>query len=164
MCRSVYVVPSISGRCARQRHRNNVPADNPRTYYLYLCSIGRSPAGRTRCQIQPSSPHRVVLLGLCLAHPALVTLPDPDVRSHLANLVDLYEEYIASQEGVSHQVVSWQIKWQQQMEQHGKPASLLYHHKLYRTRQVCTQTYGCCCWCSAHCRSQVVRVKDHLAL
>ena len=108
--------------------------------------------------------HRVVLLGLCLAPPALVTLPDPDVRSHLANLVDLYEEDIASPESVSHQVVSWQIKWQQQMEQHGKPASLLYHHKLYRTRQVCTQTYGCCCWCSAHCRSQVVRVKDHLAL
>ena len=34
--------------------------------------------------------------------------------------MDLYEEDLASTESVSHQVVSWKSKWQQQMEQHGK--------------------------------------------
>ena len=33
MCHSVDVVPPIPRRCARQCHRNNVPADDPRTYY-----------------------------------------------------------------------------------------------------------------------------------
>ncbi len=59
--------------------------------------------------------HRVALLGLCLVPSALVTLPDPDEKSHLAKLVDLYEEDLASPESVSHQMVSWEIDWQQQM-------------------------------------------------
>ena len=50
----------------------------------------------------------------------LVTLPDPNVKSHLAKLVDLDEEDLASPESVSYQMVCWKIKWQQQMEQHGK--------------------------------------------
>ena len=32
MCRSVDVVPSIPRKCARERHRNKVPADGQRTY------------------------------------------------------------------------------------------------------------------------------------
>ena len=32
MCRSVDVFPTISRRCARQRHMNDVPADDHRTY------------------------------------------------------------------------------------------------------------------------------------
>ena len=53
---------------------------------------------------------RVALLGFCLVPSALVTLSDPDVKSHLAKLVDLYEEDLASPESVSHQMVSWKIK------------------------------------------------------
>ena len=45
---------------------------------------------------------------------------DRDVKSHPARLGHLCEEDLASTESVSHQMVSWKIKWQQQMEQHGK--------------------------------------------
>ena len=71
-------------------------------------------------QTRFSPHHRVALIGLRLVPSALVTLHDPDVKSNLAKLVVLYEEDLASTEIVSHQVVSWKIKWQQQMEQHGK--------------------------------------------
>ena len=47
--------------------------------------------------------HRVALLELCLEPSALVTLLGPDVKSHLAKPVDLYEEELASPENVSHQ-------------------------------------------------------------
>ena len=120
MCRSVDVVPSIYRRCARQRHRNNVPEDDSRNYYRRCISVPLVDRLLLELEAIFSPHHRVALLGHCLVPSALVTLPDPDVRSHLAKLVDLYEEDIASPETVSHQMVSWKIKWQQQMEQHVK--------------------------------------------
>ena len=120
MCRSVDVVPSIPRRCGRQLHRNNVPADDPRTYYRRCISVPLVDHLLAELETRFSPHHRVALLGLCLIPSALVTLPDPDVKNHLAKLVDLYEDDLASPESVSHQMVSWKIKWQQQMEQHGK--------------------------------------------
>ena len=120
MCRSVDVVPSIPRRCGRQLHRNNVPADDPRTYYRRCISVPLVDHLLAELETRFSPHHRVALLGLCLIPSALVTLPDPDVKNHLAKLVDLYEDDLASPESVSHQMVSWEIKWQQQMEQHGK--------------------------------------------
>ena len=47
------------------------------------------------------SPHHcVALLGLCLVASTLVTRPDQDGKIHLAKLVDLYEEDLASPESV----------------------------------------------------------------
>ena len=120
MCRSVDVVPSIPRRCGRQLHRNNIPADDPRTYYRRCISVPLVDHLLAELETRFSPHHRVALLGLCLIPSALVTLPDPDVKIHLAKLVDLYEEDLAFPESVSHQMVSWKIKWQQQMEQHGK--------------------------------------------
>ena len=120
MCRSVDVVPSIPRRCGRQLHRNNVPANDPRTYYQRCISVPLVDHLLAELETRFSPHHRVALLGLCLIPSALVTLPDPDVKNHLAKLVDLYEDNLASPESVSHQMVSWKIKWQQQMEQHGK--------------------------------------------
>ena len=166
MCRSVDAVPSIPRRCAKQRHGNNVPADDPRTYYRHSISVPLVDHLLVELETRFSPHHRVALIGLCLVPSTLVTLPDPGVtlKGHLAKLVDLYEEDLASPESVSRQMISWQSKWQQQMEQHGKACLPTYRRKHYRTRHVCTQICGYCCWCSAHCRSHVVRVRDHLAL
>ena len=111
MCRSVDVVPSITRRCARQRHRNNLPSDDPRTYYRRCISVPLVDHLLVELETRLSPHHRVALLGLCLVPSALVTLPDPDVKSQLVKLMDLYEEDLASPESVSHQVVSWKIKW-----------------------------------------------------
>ena len=133
MCRSVHVVPSIPRRCARQRHRNNVPSEDPRTYYRRCISVPLVDHLLAELETRFSPHHRVALLGLCLVPSPLVTLHDLDVKSHLAKLVDLYEDDLASPESVSHQMVSWKIKWQQQMEQHGKaclptsPSQALQH-------------------------------------
>ena len=111
---------------ARQRHSNNVPEDDPRTYYRRCIWAPLVDQPLVELEARFSHHHRVALLGLCLVPSALVTLPNPDVRSHLAKLVDIYEEYLASPESVFHQMVSWKIKWQKQMAQHGKtclPAS-----------------------------------------
>ena len=118
--------------CARQRHRNNVPGDDPRTYYRCCISVPLVDHLLVELQTRFSRHHCVPLLRLCLVPSSLVTLPDPDVKNHLAKLVDLYED-LASPESVSHQMVSWKIKWQQQMEQHGKaclptsPSQALQH-------------------------------------
>ena len=120
MCRSVDVVPSIPRRCARQRHRNNVPADDPRTDYRRCISVPLADHLLVELDTRFSPHHRVALLGLCLVPSALVTLPDLVVENHLAKLVDLYEEDLAYPENVPNQMVSWKIKWQQQMEQHSK--------------------------------------------
>ena len=87
MCRSVDVVPSIPWRCASQRHRNNVPADDPRTYYRRCTSVPLVDHLLVELETRFSPHHHVALLRLCL-----VGLPDPDVKSHLAKLVDLCEE------------------------------------------------------------------------
>ena len=116
------------------------------------------------------SPHpRVALLAFCLVPSALVTLPDPDKKRHLAKLVDLYEEDFASPESVSHQMVM-QLEnlvavadvaaWQTCLPT--SPSQAVPH--ALRTRQSCIQTHGYYCRCSAHCQSLVVRVRDHLAL
>ena len=82
--------------------------------------------------------HLVALLGLCLVPSALVTLPDPDGKGQLAKLVDLYEKDLASPESVSHQMVSWKIKWQQQMEQHA------WQSRGFSSHHDCTGCYGIC--------------------
>ena len=147
MCRSVDVVQCTPRRCARQLHRNNVPADDPRTYYRRCTSVQLVDHLLVELETIFSPHHRAALLGLCLVPSALVTLPGPDVKSHVAKLVYLYEEDLAYPESVSHQMVSWKIKWQQHIWQSLPP----YFTIASSTRQVCTQTYGYCCWCSVHC-------------
>ena len=126
-----------------QMYRNNVPAEYHRTYYRRCISVPL--VDRLLVELDTIfSPHRrVALLGLCMVPLALVTQPDPDVKSHLSKLVKVYEEYLASPESVSHQMVSWKIKWQQQMEQHDKaclpspPSQALPHAtSLYQNIQV----------------------------
>ncbi len=41
-------------------------------------------------------------------------------QTNVWGTLEPHEEDLASPESVSHQMVSWKIKWQQQMEQHGK--------------------------------------------
>ena len=96
MCRSVDVVPSIPRRCGRQLHRNNVPADDPRAYYRRCISVPLVDHLLAELETRFSPHHRVALLGICLIPSALVTLPDPDVENHVAKLVDLYEDDLAS--------------------------------------------------------------------
>ena len=97
MCRSVDVVPSIPRRCTRQRHKNNIPSDGHRTYYRRIISVSLVDHLLAELETRLSPHHRVALLGLCLVPSVLVTIPGPDVKTHLAKLVDLYEEDLASQ-------------------------------------------------------------------
>ena len=98
--------------------------DDPRTYYRRCISVPLVDHLLVKPETRFSPHHHVTFLGICLVslHSALVTLPDPDLKSHLNKRVGLglNEEDLASPESVSHQMVSWKIKWQQQMEQHGK--------------------------------------------
>ena len=101
-------------------------ADDPRTYYRRCISVTLVDHLLVELETRCRPHHRVAHIGVCLVPSALVTLPISDVKSHLAKLVDLYEEYIAYPERVFIQMVSWKIQWHQQMEQHGKaclPAS-----------------------------------------
>ena len=84
MCRSVDIVPSIPRRCGRELHRNNVPADDPRTYYRRCISVPLVDHLLAELETRFSPHHRVALLGLCLIPSALATLPDPDIKNHLA--------------------------------------------------------------------------------
>ena len=102
--------PFHERRYAIQCNMNNVPADDHSTYYRCCISVPLVDQLLVEIQDTTFSPHhRVALLGICLVYSAFAILPDPDVNSHLAKLVDLYEEYLVSQESASHQ-----------MEQHGK--------------------------------------------
>ena len=87
LCRCCAI--SIPRRCARQRHRNNVPADDPRTYHRRCISVPFVDHLLVELETRFSRHHSVALLGLCLVPSVLVTLPYPDVKSHLAKLVDL---------------------------------------------------------------------------
>ena len=68
------------------------PVQGPSTYYRRCISVPLVDHMLVELEARFSPHHRVAILGLCLVPSALVTLPDPDVRSHLAKLVDLYEE------------------------------------------------------------------------
>ena len=107
MCRSVDVMSSIPRRCARQRHTNNVPAEDPRTYYRRCISVPLVDHLLVELDTKFGAHHRLPLLRLRLVPSALVTLSDPDIglKSHAAKLVDLYEEDLATPESVSHQMV-----------------------------------------------------------
>ncbi len=76
MCRSVDVVTSIPRMCARQRHMNNVPADDSRTNYRRCISVPLVDHLLVELETRFSPRHRVALLGLCLVPSALVTLHD----------------------------------------------------------------------------------------
>ena len=76
MCRPVDVVRSIPRRYARQRHRNNVPADYPLTYYRRCISVSLVDHQLVELETRFSPHHRVALLWLCLVPSALVTLHD----------------------------------------------------------------------------------------
>ena len=117
LCRCCAVHSTKVCETASQRHRNNVPADDPRTYYRRCTSVQLVDHLLVELDTIFSLHHRAALLGLCLVPSALVTLPGPDVKSHVAKLVDLYEEDLASSQSVSHQMVSWKIKWQQHIWQ-----------------------------------------------
>ena len=133
MCHSVGIVPSIPRRCGRQHQRDNTPADDLLTYYRRCISVPMVDHLLVELETRFSPHHRAALLGLCLVPSALVTLPDTDVNSNLAKLVDQYEGDLPSPESVFNQMHSWKIKWQQQMEQHGNaclptsPSQALQH-------------------------------------
>ena len=65
VCSTLSVAPPLPRRCGRQEHRNNMPADNPLTYYRRCISM---PMVNLLSELHTrfSSHHRTAMLGLSL--------------------------------------------------------------------------------------------------
>ena len=120
MCKRINVVPSIPRRCGRQRHRDNTPAEDPATCYRRTITIPLVDHLLSEME-QRFTPHqKIALLGFSLIPSPLVTLPQPEVKENLAKLVAQYKGDLPSPASVGSQIHSWKIKWQTELQEHGK--------------------------------------------
>ena len=120
MCTSVGVEPSLPRLCGRQKHRHNVPAEDPATCYRRCITIPMIDHFLTDMKSRFSPHHRVALLGLSLVPSALVSLSADNIKANVAGLVAQYQHDLRSPRSVATQVHSWKLKWEEKAKQHGK--------------------------------------------
>ena len=104
MCQAVAVLPSLPRQCGCQRHRDNVPAEDPITYFRRCITIPLVDHLLVALETRFSPHHRVTLQGLCLVPSASVTLPDDEIKSNMAKLVAQYEDDLTSSAQLEDQV------------------------------------------------------------
>ena len=120
MCLDVGTVPSLPRRSGRQVHRSNVPADTPSEYYCRSLSIPLLDHLLSVMRSRFSSHQQTALLGLSLVSSVMVTIPAEDVSTKVSQFVDLYMGDLSSPDCVDSELHYWQMKWQQQLKDHGQ--------------------------------------------
>ena len=117
--------PSLPRRCGRQCHRNNVPADSPSQYYCRCISIPVLDHLVSEMDSRFSSHQKTALLDLSVIPSILVTLPTEEYTTKGIQLAEMYRDDLPSPDCVECELHCWQLKWQQQLREHGS-ASLPY--------------------------------------
>lgn len=93
--------PEIPRQCGRQRHRDNVPAEEPKEYvlqeinhYSFLDHL------LTQLQERFSSDHQHVALGLSLVPSIMKDTPQTQWSDHLKQLAEHYSKDLPSPENL----------------------------------------------------------------
>ena len=119
MCSDVGTVPFLPRRSGRQIHRSNVPEDTPSEYYCRSLSIPLLDHLLSEMRSRFSSHQQTALLGLSLVPSVLVTIPAEEVSTKISQFVDMYVGDLPSPNCVDSELHCWQMKWQQQLKDHG---------------------------------------------
>lgn len=120
LCSDVGTVPSLPRRSGRQMHRSNVPANTPSEYYCRSLSIPLLDHLLSEMRSRFTSHQQKALLGLAIVPSVLVTIPAEDVSTKVSQIVELYIGDLPSPDCVDSELHCWQMKWKQQLKDHGQ--------------------------------------------
>ena len=95
--------PEIPRRCGRQRHRDNVPVEDPKEYYKRSITIPFLDHLLTQLHKQFSSDHQRVALGLSLV--PSVMKDTPQWSEHVTELADIYKNDLPSPQNFNMELV-----------------------------------------------------------
>ena len=100
--------PEIPRRCGRQRHRNNIPAKNPKEYYKRSITIPFLIHLLTQLQERFSSDHQRV--GLALSLVPSVMKNTPQWSENVKQLAELYQDDLASPQNLNIESLRWEVR------------------------------------------------------
>ena len=123
MCADVQTVPSVPRTCGRQIHRSNIPADTPSEYYCCIIYIPLIDHLLSEMNSRFSTHQKSALLGLAIVPSIMVTLSTEECNTKVSLLANMYQDDQPSPDCFHSELHCWQMKWMQQLEEHG-PSSL----------------------------------------
>ena len=120
MCSDVGTEPSIPRRCGHQRHRSNVPAETPSEYFRRTISILLLDHLLSEMKSLFSSHQQTALLGLSVVPSVMASLSTEEYTTRVSELADMYQDDLPSPNCIVSELECWQMKWQQQLREHGQ--------------------------------------------
>ena len=103
--------PEIPRRCGRQRHWDNVPAEDPKEYYKRSITIPFLDHLLTQLEERFSGDHQRVALGLSLVPSVMKNTQQTQWSADVKELVGLYHDDLPSPENLDMEMLCWRVKW-----------------------------------------------------
>ena len=120
MRQQVGTEPSLTRRCGRQHHRENIPADTPAQYYRRTISIPFADHLLTEIDARFNTMHLTVLQGLCLVPTVLLTVPPDVAKEKVIHFGQMYKEDLDSSGSVQSELLPWRTTWMQKLSTSGQ--------------------------------------------
>ena len=106
-------------KCVSQKHRSNIPAENPKEYFRRLITIPILDHLLAEMETRFSKHQQTAINGIYLIPSIITTKSLGEITSKFTELEEMYGKDLPHSSSLQSEVHSWYLKWREQKEENG---------------------------------------------